>query len=76
MSAAKVAGLVIADWPDIEVIERCIFTRHDIDPYVSGEFYRRELPRISELLGLLGTRPDIISIDGYVDVQGVEQVPP
>ena len=34
--------------------------------YAPGEFYKRELPLLMSVLGMLPTRPDIIVIDGYV----------
>jgi deoxyribonuclease V len=35
-------------------------------PYESGNFYRRELPCITTVLGRLARVPDIVVIDGYV----------
>lgn len=48
--SAQVAGLVIAAWGDTKIVESLSFTKHGIEPYVPGEFYRRELPCILDLL--------------------------
>lgn len=65
--SAQVAGIVIADWPDTNFSECYSFTKHGIEPYVPGEFYKRELPCIMDLLARLKTQPSIIIVDGYVD---------
>lgn len=65
--SAQVAGIVFADWPDTKTVESMSFTKHGIEPYVPGEFYKRELPCIMDLLARLQTQPDIIIVDGYVD---------
>lgn len=37
-----------------------------VEPYESGNFYRRELPCIVAVLGLLPSLPETVVIDGYV----------
>ncbi len=37
-----------------------------VEPYVSGQFYKRELPCALAVLGDLGRPPTIVVIDGYV----------
>ncbi|WP_300366702.1 endonuclease V [Hydrogenimonas sp.] len=41
-----------------------------LSPYVSGSFYRRELPPIVRLIEEHGLQPDILIIDGYVFLDG------
>ena len=38
----------------------------DVEPYVPGEFYRRELPCLLKVLDQLSERPEVVVIDGYV----------
>jgi deoxyribonuclease V len=37
-----------------------------VEPYVPGEFYRRELPPILAVLGALPAPPSLVVVDGYV----------
>jgi len=41
--------------------------------YIPGEFYRRELPPIVALIEKYDIRPDIVVIDGYVFLDGIEK---
>lgn len=38
----------------------------EVEPYVSGEFYKREMPCALAILGDLGKPPTMVVIDGYV----------
>lgn len=63
---ALAAGLTIASWsaatPDREWVERV----QPIEPYLSGQFYRRELPCLVQLLARLPQLPEVAVIDGFV----------
>ena len=38
----------------------------DAAPYTPGAFYERELPYVAGLIERLGTRPELVVVDGYV----------
>lgn len=64
-TAAHAAAVTFEDWTSATAIEEKVVPVHDIQPYVPGEFYRRELPC---LLAILQALPpvEIVVIDGYV----------
>lgn len=66
--SARVAGITIVDWDGTRFTDSHSFVKYEIEPYTPGEFYRRELPCALDLLGRLKTQPDIIIVDGYVDI--------
>jgi hypothetical protein len=41
-----------------------------VEPYVPGEFYRRELPCILRVLETISESIDVIVVDGYVWLEG------
>jgi deoxyribonuclease V len=63
---ALTAGIVFSDWgsdrPDVR-LQQITTVASDYEP---GQFYRRELPCILELVALLEGLPEYIVIDGYV----------
>lgn len=68
--SARVAGVVF-EWYDAEApLESIVFDRVGVEPYQTGAFYKRELPCILDLLDRLTVRPDVIFVDGYVDLGG------
>ncbi|QWF16341.1 endonuclease V [Lysobacter capsici] len=80
-TSATVAGVVFAQWDDAQAFASHTVTCDDIANYVPGEFYRRELPCIVQLLDRLAKLDslkdvaiDCIAIDGYVWL-GAEQRP-
>ncbi len=63
---AITAGALIHEW-DQAVADDEIITETSVPfEYLAGQFYRRELPCILNLLREVAWRPDIIIIDGYV----------
>lgn len=64
---AKVSGVIFTDWPD-ELPVKIISTHIDhVEEYTSGEFYRRELPCIVQLLSQVDlNNAEVVIIDGYV----------
>lgn len=64
-TCAYAAVVTFADWSAAAALEEKVVRRDDIQPYVPGEFYRRELPC---LLAVLQAIPpfQIVVIDGYV----------
>ncbi|MBU0551753.1 endonuclease V [Myxococcota bacterium] len=64
--AARAGGALFEGWASAAPLSERVATFEGVEAYVPGEFYRRELPCI---LGLLGAdRPDLIIVDGYVDL--------
>lgn len=67
-AGARTAAVIFADFEDSKpYAEYRIDLRH-IAPYVPGEFYRRELPCILELLSQIKEKIDTVIIDGYVSL--------
>jgi deoxyribonuclease V len=64
---AKVVGLIFEKWDDA-IAKEIVFTYVDeIEKYESGNFYKRELPCIIKLLGLVDLpKIEFIIIDGYI----------
>ena len=63
---AIAAGVLFRDWTD-EIPVREIVERIDgIEPYVPGQFFRRELPCLLAILARAGEPIDLVVIDGYV----------
>lgn len=54
---------------DSDVIENTYFSiKEDVEPYVSGEFYKRELPCVMELIEQIDLKDvGCIVVDGYVN---------
>lgn len=65
-SAARAAAVTFERWEDDEARGEYSLDIEQIEPYVSGKFYRRELPCLMAVLEELPTRPDVVVIDGYV----------
>ncbi len=76
-SRATGAALLFEDWeaaaPTAEYIEEV----EKVQPYVPGEFFRRELPCLLALLARIREPVDLLIIDGYVrlgDRPGLGQI--
>lgn len=65
-STAFAAGVCFDDWSDAAPSHELVLRIDDAEPYVPGEFYRRELPCILAVLDAAPSRPDVIVVDGYV----------
>ena len=63
---AIAAGVLFRDWaeetPAREIVERI----DGVEPYIPGQFFRRELPCLLALLARVGEPIDLVVIDGYV----------
>lgn len=70
-SKGSVAGLLFENWVDEQ--EKAAFTSacYYVQEYVSGQFYRRELPCILKLIEEHCLKPDCIIIDGFVYLDGI-----
>jgi deoxyribonuclease V len=67
---AHAAAVVFGQWSDAEAAMVQVHTRAGLEPYVSGELYRRELPVLVDLLALVEQRVTLerVIVDGHVDV--------
>ncbi len=67
---ATACAVAFADWPSSQ--EDAVYVTHvsKVEDYVPGEFYRRELPCIMQLITEHSLSPDIIIIDGLVYLDG------
>jgi deoxyribonuclease V len=71
-SSAIVAGVTFENWDD-EVPEDIYISRVvGVADYVPGSFYKRELPCILALLTEHKLTPEIIVIDGFVYLNGID----
>jgi deoxyinosine 3'endonuclease (endonuclease V) len=68
--SANAAAVLIEQWSDIKSFKEYILNITEVAEYVSGEFYKRELPCIMQLLAHIKEKDnlkiDLIVIDGYV----------
>lgn len=60
------ACLVANDWHNSQAVNVYATTIHDILPYEPGAFYKRELPCLLQVLGLVQEALDFIVVDSYV----------
>jgi len=65
-SEAKAACVTFERWEDAESSGEYSLDIDQVEPYVPGQFYRRELPCLLAVLDQLPTMPEIIVVDGYV----------
>jgi deoxyribonuclease V len=63
---ACVAGILFKDWQDLEPIRQITTEIASVAAYEPGQFYKRELPCILEILAQLESLPAIVIVDGYV----------
>ncbi len=70
--SARAACVTFDDWEDAQPNGEHVLDIEKVEPYVPGQFYRRELPCLLAILDELPTTPDVIVIDGYgsLDEQG------
>lgn len=69
-TSACTAGILFKQWEDFSFVSTHTSIATEINEYVSGEFYKRELPCILQLLQEHQLEPDIIIVDGYVYLDG------
>lgn len=64
---ARTACVAFHEWEDEQPAATYVRFRTDVEEYESGEFFRRELPCIMDVLDeIKPTDKDIIVVDGYV----------
>lgn len=65
-TASAVACVTAGDWGDARALAEFTHRAGPAADYEPGEFYKRELPLLLAVLGMLPRKPEIIVIDGYV----------
>jgi len=65
-NSAKVAGVLFEHWDDREPTQILTSLIPKVNEYISGEFYRRELPCILDILKQVEDKLEYIVVDGYV----------
>ena len=65
-SGANAACVVGEHWAADTAIEQRQVCSPDVEPYVPGEFYRREMPPILGVLSAVTTPFEVIVVDSYV----------
>lgn len=63
---AHAACVLATDWQAAKPALQVSLTLTEVAEYQPGEFYRRELPCLLQLLKQLPTPPSLLVIDGYV----------
>lgn len=69
-SEASIAGVTFENWTDDCETGVLRSELLEIEEYVPGQFYRRELPCILKLIEEHKIDPDIIVVDGFVYLDG------
>ena len=63
---AVAACVLFRDWADAGLSGRHVKRLRGIEPYVPGQFYRRELPCLLAVLAEVPDPVELVVIDGYV----------
>lgn len=71
---AVAAGILFEEWNSEEIFREVAVKIEEVAEYVPGEFYKRELPCITELLKEVNEQLDYLVIDGHVYL-GSEEKP-
>ncbi len=72
-STGVVAGIRFSGIEKNTILSEHTTIVNDIQPYESGQFYKREMPCILALLKQIKQPYDVIVIDGYVYLDGKQQ---
>ncbi len=68
-NGACAAAVVFQDWADAQPVDEVSVHLAKVEAYVSGEFYRRELPCLQAVIEKLPP-VEILIVDGYVWLDG------
>ena len=66
--SARAACVVIEDFPCDTISEQRVVQVQNVEPYLSGQFYRRELPCLLAVLEEMESSIDCMVVDSYVDL--------
>ena len=71
-AAARAAAVVFSAWESERADHEVVVDIDRVEPYVPGDFYRRELPCIAAVLERVHAELRVILVDGYVwlDAEG------
>lgn len=65
-NTAKIVGLLF-NWEDLEPKEVIVDYINEVKDYISGEFYKRELPCLMRIIEKIDLKSiEIVVIDGYI----------
>ena len=70
---AVAACVLFGEWGDAEPVAQHIRHIEGVEPYVPGQFYRRELPCLLAVLADVAGPLDLVVIDGYVWLEDESQ---
>ena len=70
---AKVSGIRFQGVEQVEILSEHTVTVDNVAPYESGQFYKREMPCLLALIEQVSQPYDVIIIDGYVWLDGVQK---
>ena len=73
VSYAIAAGVVFDSWDSPNESNSVTTKITNIEEYIPGKFYKRELPCITKLIENHNILPDVIIVDGFVYLDGEEQ---
>ena len=65
-ASAGVACVTFLEWSDPAPSGAFSLNVDEVEAYVSGAFWRRELPVLLRILETLPRRPELVVVDGYV----------
>ena len=63
---AIAAGILFREWTDETPLREIVERIDGIQPYIPGEFFRRELPCLRAVLARIEEPIELVVIDGYV----------
>jgi deoxyribonuclease V len=67
------AGVLFDDWRADAPVASAMATRAEIAQYQPGRFFERELPCLLDFIKQQNLTPEVILVDGYVFLDGVEK---
>ncbi|MGC4113457.1 MAG: endonuclease V [Myxococcales bacterium] len=65
-TGARAACVVLEDWGAAAALEERVVTLEAVEPYVPGQFFRRELPCLQAVLSAVKASVSLVVVDGYV----------
>jgi deoxyribonuclease V len=69
---ATAAGVLFNEWEDVAAEQTLTVEIDTVKPYVSGQFYQRELPCLLALVEQIDRPLECIIVDGFVYLDGQE----
>ena len=63
---AITAGILFKDIKSEETLKETVVKVEEVQPYQSGQFYKRELPCLTKLIDSLEELPSVFIVDSYV----------